>query len=353
MTAALGLDRLNRSDIWVAVVVAAWGTFLMVLYAHGTVVDGERIDTSYLAVPAFLLVTAPLLLRSQAPLVALAVSIVGVGLHGALFGDLFRCGAVYLVAGFFAYSVALRLPRREAIVGLALSVVLCMLMAAVGDGATGVILQPGLFVVWGAGRFARSRSQLNETLEARTVALRDARDERARLEVAMDRQRLSSELDELLRRRLSDLARLAEAGGAESEPEAAIDTLVEIERESRRTLEQMREIVGTLRSENGDPAAAPPPTLAHLEALLLRAKGAGAHLRVAGNPRVLPAGVELSAYRVIEHLLDALADAPEVSVEVTFAEDALGLRVTGETGRGDLGPRSTEHVSASSCIAAR
>ena len=47
----------------------------------------------------------------------------------------------------------------------------------------------------------------------------------------------------------------------------------------------------------------------------MRAKGADARLTVEGSPRALPAGVELSAYRVVEHLLDALDDAPGVDVE--------------------------------------
>jgi hypothetical protein len=42
----------------------------------------------------------------------------------------------------------------------------------------------------------------------------------------------------------------------------------------------------------------PQPTLTHLEALLARAKGTDARLTVEGSPRVLPPGIELSAYVV-------------------------------------------------------
>jgi hypothetical protein len=53
---------------------------------------------------------------------------------------------------------------------------------------------------------------------------------------------------------------------------------------------------------------------------------------------VLPAGVELSAYRIVEHLLSALDDAPGVEVGVRFGEDALEIRVAGPAGRrGDVG----------------
>jgi hypothetical protein len=84
-----------------------------------------------------------------------------------------------------------------------------------------------------------------------------------------------------------------------------------------------------LRDDAGDAGIASQPALTQLDGLLVRAKGAGARLTVDGNPRALPAGVELSAYRVVEHLLEAVQDAPGVEVGVRFADDALELRVTG------------------------
>jgi hypothetical protein len=93
----------------------------------------------------------------------------------------------------------------------------------------------------------------------------------------------------------------------------------------------MREIVGVLRDD--DAPTSPQPTLTSLQALVLRAKGGNARLTVASNPRVLPAGVELSAYRIVEHLLGAIDDAPGVEVGVSFGEDALEIRVAGPTAR--------------------
>jgi hypothetical protein len=90
----------------------------------------------------------------------------------------------------------------------------------------------------------------------------------------------------------------------------------------------MRSVVGLLR--DGDAAATEPqPTLAHLDALLLNQKGAEARLTVSGEPRLLPAGLELSAYRVVEHLLSATDDAPGVQVHVDFGADALEVTVSG------------------------
>jgi len=95
----------------------------------------------------------------------------------------------------------------------------------------------------------------------------------------------------------------------------------------------MRAVVGLLRKDSSELPTTPQPTLTHLEALLVRAKGAGARLAVEGHPRVLPAAVELSAYRIVEQLLTALDDAPDVAVRVHFGDDALELAVSGPVRR--------------------
>ena len=163
--------------------------------------------------------------------------------------------------------------------------------------------------------------------------MREARDKRTRLEVATERSRLSGELDELLQRRLGELAGMADDGARPTDPATATATLVEIESQSRRTLEEMRAVLGVLRDDGSDLPTEPQPTLTHLEALLKRAKGDDARLTVEGSPHVLPAGIELSAYRIVEHLLAALDDAPGVEVRVSFRDNALELAVSGPARR--------------------
>ena len=76
--------------------------------------------------------------------------------------------------------------------------------------------------------------------------------------------------------------------------------------------------------------------MAHLDALLARYLGADARLRIVGDARVLPASVELSAYRIVEHLVTALAKDPEAPLDVamTFGDDALEVLVAGPVPRG-------------------
>jgi len=322
---------IRRLDIAIAVVLSLLGVALMVM----NVTDPE-IGASVLAVPAILVVTAPLLWCRAAPLLALAALLAAYAVHALLFAHLVRCGIVFASMYLLVFMAASREGLRTSLIALGLGFVTVFAVSQT-DFFLDISIVPEFsavaFVLWGIGRVVHSRARMAETLRARTHELRDARDERARLEVMADRARLSAELDELLQRRLAELGRMADRGAPAGDAATATSTLVEIERAGRRTLEDMRAIVGVLRADDTGAPTAPAPTLTHLEALVLRARGEHARLEVQGSPRALPAGVELSAYRVVEHLLDALQDAPDVEVRVRFGDDALELAVSGPSRR--------------------
>jgi signal transduction histidine kinase len=322
-------EPIGRLDIAIAVALSALGLLLM----YGNATDAD-VEASWFALPVFLLVTIPVLWRCAAPLPALAAVAVATAVHIALFGSVVRCGVVFPVVGVLVFSAAARLDRREARWALAggLAVITEMALADAQGFAVVTLLWPLTIVAYGLGRLAHSRSTMAAELKRHTEELRAARDERARLEVATDRTRLSGELDALLQRRLAELSQLAASGPTTAyDAEASTATLARIEVASRATLEEMRDIVGVLRDD--DAPTSPPPTLTSLQALVLQAKGDNARLTVQGNPRVLPAGVELSAYRIVEHLLGAIDDAPGVEVGVSFGEDALEIRVAGPSAR--------------------
>ena len=327
-------ESIGRLDIAIAVALSALGLLLM----YGNATDAD-VDASWLAMPVFLGVTIPLLWRRAAPLQAMAAVAVAVAVHIALFGSVTRCGVVFPVVGVLVFTIAARFERTTALWALAGAVAIIFGMGAADATGFGVVslLVPLTIIAFALGRVAHARSAMVGELKDRTQELRAARDERARLEVATDRTRLSGELDALLARRLGQLTRLANAGPAlAGDGAAATATLAQIEEASRATLNEMREIVGVLRDD--DAPTSPAPTLTSLRALVLRDKGDAARLVVEGSPRVLPAGVELSAYRIVEHLLSALDDAPGVEVGVRFGDDALEIRVAGPAGRrGDVG----------------
>ena len=338
-------ERIGRRDVVIATVLTLLGLLLM--YAN-VVDDEQRTNPDAQAVihvgnllplefgiPLFLLVTVPLLWRRAAPVAAAGASIGGLVLNDLLVGTEFlRCGVVLPTALFFAFTAGAQLEGRESRIAFVCAMGLTVLDFSVEFGApTTAVMATVTAAIFGIGRIVRSRGRMADELQSRTAELREARDERARLEVANDRARLSRELDELLQRRLGELALMADEGNRPSDAAAATATLVDIERASRRTLEEMRAVVGVLRNDSPDAPTEPQPTLTHLEALLVRAKGGDTRLTVEGSPRVLPVAVELSAYRIVEHLLEALEDAPDVEVRVGFGDDALEIAVSGPARR--------------------
>jgi len=323
-----GGPRIARRDIAIAALFA-----VLAVPFIGWMQDGHHGHTFGPAHPVMgfliLLAVIPVLWRRRAPLIAASGTLIGTAIHVAVYGTITRCGLLLPLLFVEAFAVAAWLDRREALVGLAIVLgagVVCLSADASAGWGGLTVSVPVSLAVWFIGRVVRSRAGMVARLRQRNAELRAQRETNARLEVESDRVRLSAELDQLLRTRLSELTQLAEAGAGEDED--AGPALARIEAESRATLEQMRSVVGLLR--DGDPAATEPqPTLAHLDALLLGAKGTEARLTVTGEPRVLPAGLELSAYRVVEHLLSATDDAPGVQVHVDFGADALEVMVSG------------------------
>jgi signal transduction histidine kinase len=282
-------------------------------------------------IPVFMGATIPVLWWRRNIIAVITAAAVVMALHDIAFGWVTRCGAGLPLAFVLTFLGALVSERTTAWVVCALGALLTVLVLVV-DATTGpsavLLALPVLLVVFGVGRAARHRTALTRELEIREAELRQVRDERAALDVADDRARLSQQLDGLLQERLAQLTTAAESadGLAPAEAKAVLES---IESRSRQTLDDMREIVGLLRGD--DVALAPVPTVAHLDTLLARLRTTQSRLTVTGNPRVLPASVELSAYRIVEHLITALADHADAPIEVgvRFEIDALEIRVNG------------------------
>ena len=340
------LRGVAKRDYVIAGVVTVAGLALMYLNVHDHHADPAEFKRNSaifyggvvpygFAMVLFPLVTVPLLWRRVALIAAAGGALAGLVVNELLVGtDIVRCGVVFPTAFLFAFAAGAYLDGRDSFIGLVLAQGLVWVDGPPEFGPVVPLVMAAVALsMWGIGRVVRSRKLLAGELEARTVELREARDERARMEVASDRVRLSSELDELLQRRLGELARMAEEGAGQGDAAVATAKLADIERESRRTLEEMRAVVGVLRDDSSEAPVAPQPALTHLQALLIRAKGGDARLAVEGNPRILPPAVELSAYRIVEQLLAALEDAPDVEVRVRFGNDALELAVSGPARR--------------------
>jgi signal transduction histidine kinase len=336
------LRGVKIGDYVLAGVLTALGVLLMVFDVRESdagvaraIADGSMVHTvsshSPWMIPVFAAATIPVLWWRRSVLAVTGVAIVVMVLHDVLFGWVTRCGAGLPLALVLAFLAALTYERAKAWLAAGLSAVLAFAVVVVdattGPNVIGLVL-PVMLVVFGIGWAVRRRAALNRELRARDTELRRLRDERAALVITDDRARLSQQLDGLLQERLAQLTTAAESAHGMA-PEQARVLLESIETDSRRTLDDMREIVGLLRG--GDAALAPTPSVAHLDALLAQHQPGQAQLTVTGNPRSLPASVELSAYRIVEHLIAALVSQPDAPIAVTvrFDETALEIRVTG------------------------
>ena len=307
--------------------------------AASAITDGSMVHQvtshTWVMIPVFALATVPVLWWRRSVVAVTGIALVAMVLHDLLFGWVTRCGVGLPLAFVLAYLGAVALDRTQAWIMLGLSTLLTAAVL-VFDSTTGfepfVLAFPIVLIVFGIGRAVRHRTAMSTELKARTAQLQQLRNERVALEVASDRVRLSQQLDGLLQERLGLLTIAAESG-KDLGPGSSQELFESIESGSRDILDGMREIVGLLRG--GDVALAPAPSVAHLDALLARHTRADSRLTVAGDPRSLPATVELSAFRIIEHLLNVLADQPDSRIEVgvRFEVEVLEIRVNGPVDR--------------------
>jgi signal transduction histidine kinase len=332
------LQDIRPVDAVLAGVLGSLGVLLAVTNIEAT--DGAtRIDShSWLQLPVFVAAFLPVLWWRRSLIGVLLASSALMLVHVLAFGHLVRCGAGLPLAFVLAFLCGFGYPqRRNRLTALGLAVVLAAIVL-MWDTAAGPELLPVVGVVqlglYGIGRVVAQRAEMARELLQRNEDLRVLRDERAALEVSDDRAQLSARLEVLLDQRLSLLTAAAEEASAAADPAALQALLLGLEEDSRQTLGDMRVLVGQLRG--GEVALAPSPSVAHLDALLARHVHGGSRLQVCGDPRMLPASVELSAYRIVEHLVTALADKPwaPVGVTMTFTDDRLEILVAGSVPKG-------------------
>jgi signal transduction histidine kinase len=181
--------------------------------------------------------------------------------------------------------------------------------------------------VWGGGRLARSRDLVAAQLEERSALLERRRAQTAQHAVDIERTRLSADLDAAARDRVRQIAELSSVAEPTDPPDARA-RFAAVERLGRESLNDMRGLLGALRSDV-DEARVPRPGLAQLDQLLdtRRATGGATSLERQGPERAFPTGLQLAAYRVLQHALEATDG--RVEVVLRHLPDALELEVRG------------------------
>lgn len=282
------------------------------------------------------IVAIAVLWRTRSPLLALGGVAVGALLGNLLTPDVVQCGVVLPALMLVGFSVGVHTGGRAGLSGGALALVVTAAqpfadpMLSTPDIA---VLVPLVAAMWFVGRTVRSHRAMSVELERRTRELVSRREERAALAVALERARVGRELHHVVTEGVGEMVGVARAGlsSLPDDKSAARLSFAAIERSGRAVLNEMRTLLGVLRTDGGV-VLAPQPRLRELEALLASVRGSGLDVEFSshGTARELAPGVDASAYRIVEGALEAALDHGEsapVSVRVRYRARDVELEV--------------------------
>jgi signal transduction histidine kinase len=179
----------------------------------------------------------------------------------------------------------------------------------------------------------------------RAASFRAALQERRRRQAGEERLRIAQELHDVVAHHMSLIN--VQAGVAlhlaDRKPENVEPALQAIKDASKEALTELRSLIGVLREDSPAPRA-PAPTLAAVDDIVARSAHAGLVITktIAGQPRRLPASVELAAYRIIQEAVTNVvrhADAHRAEVTIGYGAEVLTLRIDDD---GHGGPRATD-----------
>jgi signal transduction histidine kinase len=331
-------DRLRAAGPWVldgllAVAAAAVGVSLLAAvlpFDPGS----PRAWAAYLLLLAH---TLPLAVRRRWPLAVLVWALATGAAFATVGPSLVALSFTMLI---YVYTAAAHCPRRVSLAGLAATEAL-LLMAwlarprSIGDRGTLVIDGLLLAAAWWLGDGTRRRLEAVAAAQQRAAELELAREELARRAVGEERLRIARELHDVVAHSMSIIAVQSGVGAhvLDSQPEEARKALAAVEATSRQALVEMRRLLGVLREE-AEPrgSLAPAPGLAEVEALAAEVARAGVRVevRIEGTPAALPAGLDLSAYRIVQEALTNVvkhARPAAVVVRVAYEPGQVAVEV--------------------------
>jgi signal transduction histidine kinase len=269
----------------------------------------------------------------------------------------------YLAAFLLFYSVGVYEPDRRRVVGVC---AFAIVAGAIGVTQSHPVVYEYVtttFIVIGpalVGRVVRRQHEQAERLRELTRHLERERERSAHTAVAEERARIARELHDVVAHGVSVIAIQADAAEAalDRDPALARRPLATIHASATEALADMRRLLGVLREDEDGNELTPQPGLAQLRPLLERAREAGVEvtLEETGEPRELPASLDLSAYRILQEALTNVrkhASGAPAAVRLDWAPGALELAVrdagpgprrNGADGHGLLGMRERVKV---------
>ncbi|QXJ26310.1 sensor histidine kinase [Actinomadura graeca] len=306
-----------------------------------------HVDTGW-AWPLGILQAAPLVFAARWPLAAWRVAGVGLLLtvvvrHGVGFMPWPVTAILALIVILFFAGVGC---DRQTTLGVGAVTIVGTLVPAVLFGMPGwfgMILAGIVVVALTFGDAVGGRHSAVEELRRREE---QHRQDLARQAVLEERARIARELHDVVAHHMSVIAMQAEAAPYKIPdlPEAARQTFGVVRDAAREALTETRRVVGLLRSDDEGAERAPQPGLDRLDDLAATARRYGLSVAtvIVGMPRPLDAGVDLSAFRIVqESLSNAARYAPgsRVHVEIKYGTATLTVAVT------DDGARTTPEES--------
>jgi signal transduction histidine kinase len=255
---------------------------------------------------------------------------------------------LFIVAGMLTYATALYSPRRQPWFFAFImwgSIMLAGSLAYFTDWWNTEQLTPFAIIAgsaaWGDSVRMRRAYLAEVTERARQAEL--SRDEEARRRVMDERLRIARELHDVVAHHIAVIS--VHAGAADhvlrNEPEKVWPVLGHIRTAADTVLDEIKSVVGVLRDPNDVRSTEPAPGVERVGELLtgLRAIGFAVRHQQRGEPRPLPAVVNLAAYRIAQ---EALTNAHRygdggATLELEYAADTVSIdvtnRIAGHSGR--------------------
>ncbi|MEL4318212.1 sensor histidine kinase [Leifsonia sp. YIM 134122] len=205
-----------------------------------------------------------------------------------------------------------------------------------------------LSILVGAGEAVRSRVERYEAFREKQLRTRQS-------EAELERLRIARELHDVLAHSLSSINVQAGMGLhlMETQPERAAEALANIKETSRTALDEVRGVLGFLRSGDDDAPLVPEPGLARLPALAASLEALGVMVTLKGELSAEPPpATDRTIYRIVQEALTNVtrhSEARTAVVELSTIDgvDIVSISDSGtghgtdpiEEGRGFLGMR--------------
>ena len=263
------------------------------------------------AVVVLALAAAPLLVRRLWPVPVFAV-VLALNAGTGLWGHVHPVNGLALFIAL--YTVATMRSRRDALVCaglLELTAIIGLLLFAGGGWWYDAIFASGLVAAaLGLGLYRATRHAYLAELQDRAERLERERDQQGALAAAAERARIAREMHDIVAHHLTVMVTLSDAAIAASatSPERATEVMRSVSATGRRALADTRRLLGVLHQPPGQDSGEnlqPVPGLAELDALIeqVRSAGLGTTLEIHGAAPEVPAGVQLTVYRLVQEAL--------------------------------------------------